>query len=131
MNFGVIFICLLIGAVIGFEAGKYMVSKKVSELIKSLAGSLKKDAEEAQKKWQEADEKIAKLTADILRDLEKLKDTPISEEKKHADRMAGDTDGDDVFTVAKRFSKPIIIDQDKQDKTVRPVYLNNRGDKDE
>lgn len=50
MNFGVIFLCFLIGCVIGFEIGKAVMITKVREILSDLSGFLKKAAEENQKK---------------------------------------------------------------------------------
>ena len=49
MNFWLIFLCLLIGAVIGFEFGRYTVASKVKALIGTLADEMKKAAEDLKK----------------------------------------------------------------------------------
>ena len=73
MNFGMIFLCLAIGGLVGFEFGKYFIGKKVSRLFEDLAEKLKKEAEEARKKQEDTKSKIKQLTDDILQDLEKMK----------------------------------------------------------
>lgn len=45
MNFWMIFLCLLIGALIGYEFGKYTVSKKIHGILSGVADDLKKTAE--------------------------------------------------------------------------------------
>lgn len=54
MSFWVIFLCLLIGTVIGFEFGKYTVSKKVHVILDQFGNELKKAAAELEKKAEEA-----------------------------------------------------------------------------
>lgn len=49
MNFWIIFLCLLIGAVIGYEFGKYTVSKKIHGILSGVADDLKKTAENMKK----------------------------------------------------------------------------------
>ena len=49
MNFWVIFLCLLFGAVIGFEFGKYTESRRIREAMKSLSEGMKEAAEKMQK----------------------------------------------------------------------------------
>ena len=68
MNIGSIFVCLLIGAIIGFEAGKYVMGRKVSEMISAFADQLKNAAEDIKKKAQE-EEEIKKERAETLRRL--------------------------------------------------------------
>ena len=84
ISFGIIFVCLLIGAIIGFEAGKYITGKKISELLKEFADNMKKEAEESKKRREEElnnfNPAAWKATIDILKTL--------SQQKQ------GDTDGD-------------------------------------
>lgn len=54
MNFGMIFLCLLIGCVIGFEAGKAVMIGRVRGIFNNMSAQLKSLAEELQKKKQEA-----------------------------------------------------------------------------
>ena len=49
MNFWMIFLCLLFGAIAGFEFGKYMESRRIREVMKSLSEGMKEAAEKMQK----------------------------------------------------------------------------------
>ena len=71
MNFWIIFLSLMIGAVVGFEFGKYIMSKRLSEMLKEFGEALKAKAEEAKKKQAETKEKLNQLTADFLKTLAK------------------------------------------------------------
>lgn len=99
MNFGIIFLCLLIGAVIGFEVGKYMTQKKISELLGKFSEDLTKKAKEAEERRDKLRKDFDKVMDDILEDLKKdAEKSSIKEEKEHADL---------------------------NNRPVRPVYLNN------
>ena len=88
MNFGVIFLCLLIGCVIGYETGKYVTGKKIGEALAELGESMKKSAEETKKKREEAEKRLAEVTVDILKGLAERKQASMAEEKEHADLEA-------------------------------------------
>ena len=50
MNFWIIFLCLLIGCIIGYEFGRYTISKKIHGILSIVADDLKKTAENMKKK---------------------------------------------------------------------------------
>ena len=70
MSFWVIFLCLLIGTVVGFEFGKYTVSRKVHVILDQFGNDLKKAAAELEKRAEEAkrkkeqEEKVKELQED-------------------------------------------------------------------
>ena len=92
MNFWIIFLCLVIGAVVGFEFGKYMVSKRVHDMLDKLGKELQKTADELKKKKelaetikQERTNNLAKLMTEILpkmdpEDFRRKMGTPSEEE---------------------------------------------------
>lgn len=49
MNFGVIFLCLLFGAIVGFEFGKYTESRRIKEALKGISEGVKEATERVQK----------------------------------------------------------------------------------
>ena len=49
MNFAVIFLCLLFGAIVGFEFGKYMEGRRIREAMKGISQGIKEAAEKVQK----------------------------------------------------------------------------------
>lgn len=53
MEFGMIFLCLLIGCVIGFEIGKYVTAKRMKDAINQMIDGLKKAADEHRIKQRE------------------------------------------------------------------------------
>jgi len=110
MNFGMILLCLLIGCVIGFEFGKYIMGKKIAELLSKTAENMKKEAEEAQKKRDNLKAKWDEAFMKVLDSIASEREPTMAEEKEHADRIAGDTDGDEP---------------------VRPVFLNHDESKGE
>lgn len=73
MNFWIIFLCLLIGCLIGFEFGKYVTSKKVGEIMKVFADNLKREAETAQQKREMAQKKLNSAIDDLLKDINEAK----------------------------------------------------------
>ena len=54
MNFGIIFLCLLIGCVIGFEAGRAFVVNRMRGVLDEMAAHLRTAVAEQQKKKEEA-----------------------------------------------------------------------------
>ena len=62
MNFWMIFLCLLIGCVIGYEFGRYTVSKKIHGILSGVADELKETAEKM-KKREPVQTKISPLVA--------------------------------------------------------------------
>ena len=73
MNFGMILLCLLIGCVIGFEFGKYIVGKKVGQMLTNVAENLKKEAAEAQKKKEDRQNKLKQFMDEAQKYLEEIK----------------------------------------------------------
>lgn len=53
MDLGMIFLCLVIGCLIGFEVGKAVVASKIKQLINEFAENFKKNAEEERKRREE------------------------------------------------------------------------------
>jgi len=49
MNFWIIFLSLLVGALLGYEFGKWVVSQKMKELLNNMAEYAKKAAEDLKK----------------------------------------------------------------------------------
>lgn len=77
MNFWWIFLCLLIGTVIGYEFGKYTVTKRVRVYLDDAIKNLKITAENLQKKKEHEDvlkaerqENLKKLFAEVLPKME-------------------------------------------------------------
>lgn len=73
MNFWIIFLCLVIGAVVGFEFGKYMVSKRVHDTLDNVAKEFQKLSDDLKKKKeqeeilkQERQKNLTKLMTEIL-----------------------------------------------------------------
>lgn len=91
MNFGMIFLCLLMGAIVGYEVGKYTVSKRIGEMIKEFADNLKKQAEEAQKKKENEKKEYVERWKLLLKSWPDIS-------KACNVNNAGDTDGDDNLT---------------------------------
>lgn len=65
MNFWLIFLCLLFGAIAGFEFGKYTESRRIKEVMKSLSEGMKEAAEKmqklAEKQKEQADDQLNRL----------------------------------------------------------------------
>lgn len=81
MNFGMIFLCLLIGCIIGFEAGKYVVTRKVSEFMNGVADQLRKTADVMKKKAEDEEaakkerrEKLYKLINEVTEKAKEARD---------------------------------------------------------
>ena len=63
MNFWMIFLCLAIGALVGYEFGKYTVSRRVREALDKTIDDLKITLEAMKKKQEEA-KRMAEKGAD-------------------------------------------------------------------
>ena len=83
MNFGMIFLCLLFGGIIGFEVGKYTMSKKINDILKTFADTIKKETEEAQKKRDAVRERLNDMADQILNDLKKMEDEAREKKSKN------------------------------------------------
>ena len=57
MNFGMILLCLAIGCLIGFEAGRIFAVNRMRSVLDEMAAHLKAAAAEQQKKKEEAQKK--------------------------------------------------------------------------
>ena len=57
MGFWMIFLCLLVGVFIGFEFGKYVMSRKVRDILDGVSRELQKTADELKRKKEQAEEK--------------------------------------------------------------------------
>jgi len=77
MSIGMIFVFLLVGAIVGFEFGKYMTAKKVEQAIREITNAMQKEAEAARKKKEEAratfNKSIDELCATFAKTFEKKK----------------------------------------------------------
>lgn len=76
MNFWIIFLCLVVGCVIGYEFGKYTVANKLKSILDEIGENLKREVEK-QKADQEQKKKEA-ITAmrnlmDIFEQAKKMK----------------------------------------------------------
>lgn len=75
MDLGMIFLCLVIGCLIGFEVGKAVVASKLKNMLMEFAESINKSAEEERKRKEEATQnKIKDLdhVLDIYREIERI-----------------------------------------------------------
>lgn len=65
MNFWMIFLCLLFGAIMGFEFGKYTESRRIKEAMKGISEGVKEAAEKmqklAEKQKEQADNQLSRL----------------------------------------------------------------------
>ena len=75
MDLGMIFLCLVIGCLIGFEVGKAVVASKIKQIINEFTENMKKSAEEERKRREEITQnKIKDLdhVLDIYREIERI-----------------------------------------------------------
>ena len=75
MDLGMIFLCLVIGCLIGFEVGKAVVANKLKSMLIEFAENMKKSAEEERKRKEEVTQnKIKDLdhVLDIYREIERI-----------------------------------------------------------
>lgn len=83
VSFWMIFLSLMIGCVIGYEAGKYSATKKIQEFLDSVSEDMQKAAqkqkEETEKKRKEAMEAIEDLGR-IFETMKKLKEHEATED---------------------------------------------------
>lgn len=89
VNFTVIFLCLLVGAVVGYEFGKHTVVKRVKEIIADFGNHIKQEAEEMEKRAKAENARRQEVIANwekIFRMANKPQDT--------VKMSSGDTDGD-------------------------------------
>jgi type VI protein secretion system component VasK len=77
MNFAIIFLCLLFGAIVGFEFGKYQATKRIQEALNKLADSMREEAqrkkEEQQERWDHFRDTLNQIAKDI-EEQQKLKE---------------------------------------------------------
>lgn len=65
MDFGIIFLCLLFGAIVGYEFGKSITARKLNEALGKLCEDMQKSAEEKEQKRKEVVKEFADLMNSI------------------------------------------------------------------